>query len=130
MTLAMLSVSDQLAIYEEIYTLSGYMVTAAQANDWDNLIALESRVSTLRDRLMIEESASTLALSVAESDRKSAMIRQILEDDAEIRRHTEPWMDNVRQFLGSQSQRRKMQSAYVATDVLADNGSAMDASFR
>ena len=52
MTLAMLSVSDQLVIYEEIHALSGQMVTAAQGNDWDSLIELESRVATLRDRLM------------------------------------------------------------------------------
>jgi len=126
MTLAMLSVSDQLAIYEEIHTLSGQMVTAAQANDWDGLISLESHVAMLRDRLMKGEGADPLALSVAENTQKSALIRKILENDAEIRRHVEPWMDNVRQFLGSQSQRRKMQHAYAVTDTFSERGPAMD----
>jgi flagellar protein FliT len=129
MTLAMLSVSDQLMIYEEIHALSGQMVTAAQANDWDSLIALESCVATLRDRLMSGEGADSLVLSAAESAQKSAMIRKILENDAEIRRHVEPWMDNVRQFLGSQSQRRKMQHAYAATDIPSESGAAAGASF-
>ncbi len=129
MTLAMLSVSDQLVIYEEIHALSGQMVTAAQANDWDSLIALESCVATLRDRLMNGEGADSLVLSAAERAQKSAMIRKILDNDVEIRRYVEPWMDNVRQFLGSQSQRRKMQHAYAATDSPSESGAATGASF-
>jgi len=125
----MLPVFDQFVIYEEIHTLSGQMVNAAQANDWDSLIALESRVTALRDRLMNEEGADSLVLSVAESAQKSAMIRKILENDAEIRRHVEPWMDSVRQFLGSQSQRRKMQHAYAATDSPSESGAAASGSF-
>lgn len=125
----MLPVSDQFVIYEEIHTLSGQMVNAAQANDWDSLIALESRVTTLRDRLMNEEGADSLVLSVAEGAQKSAMIRKILENDAEIRRHVEPWMDSVCQFLGSQSQRRKMQRAYAATDSPSESGAAASGSF-
>lgn len=107
----MLSVSDQLAIYEEIHALYGLMVKAAQANDWDSLVAAESRVALLRDRLMSE--GGDVALSVSESERISAMIRNILEHDAGIRCHIKPWMDNVRQFLGSQRQRRQMQQAYA-----------------
>lgn len=108
----MLSVSDQLAIYEEIHALYGLMVKAAQANDWDSLVAAESRVALLRDRLMSEE--GNVALSVSESERISAMIRNILEHDAEIRRHVKPWMDNARQLLGSEHQRRTVQQAYAA----------------
>ena len=128
MTLAMSSMSDQLVIYEEIQALSGQMVTAAQANDWDSLIALESRVTALRDRLMNGGDSDSLLLSAAESAQKSAMIRKILENDAEVRRHVEPWMDSVRQFLGSQNQRRKMQHAYAATDIPSESGAAAGAS--
>jgi flagellar protein FliT len=118
----------QLVIYEEMYALSGQMVAAAQANDWDRLIALEGCVSTLRDKLMTEESVGVESLSGADRARKAAMIGKVLENDAEIRRHVEPWMDNVRQFLGSQHQRRKMQHAYAVTDAFSERGSAMDAS--
>lgn len=102
---------DQLAIYGQIHILSGQMASAAQANDWDSLIALEGRVALLRDQLM-DEPADAVALSADENRRKAEMIRNILKDDVEIRRHTEPWMENVRQLLGSQHQRRKMQQAY------------------
>lgn len=113
MSFAPLSVSDQLAIYAEIHTLYGVMVEAAQTNGWDNLIALESRVAALRDRLMHGEGNVAVVWSADESERKADLIRKILADDAEIRRHTEPWMENVRQFLGSQRQRQKVQQAYI-----------------
>ncbi|TAJ16395.1 MAG: flagellar protein FliT [Rugosibacter sp.] len=125
----MTSVSSQLVIYEEMYALSEQMVAAAQANEWDKLIALESRVSILRDKLMTEESVGVESLSGADRARKAAMIRKILEDNAEILCHTEPWMENVRQFLGSQHQRRKMHHAYAVMDALSNGGSATEASF-
>lgn len=108
----MLSMPAQLDLYEEIRALSGRMAESAQANDWDRLVELERRVSDLRDILMADAESSPL--SVAENERKRELIQQILEDDAEIRRHTEPWMEHVRQFLGSQGRRRQVQQAYAA----------------
>lgn len=107
----MLSMPAQLDLYEEIRALSGRMAEMARANDWDSLIELERRVATLRDALMADAGAP---LSKAENERKCGLIQQILADDAEIRRHTEPWMEHVRQFLGSQSRRRQVQQAYAA----------------
>jgi flagellar protein FliT len=125
----MTPVSGQLGIYEEMHALSAQMVNAAQANDWDKPDRTGKPCDILRDKLMNEEGADSLVLSVAESAQKSAMIRKILENDAEIRRHVEPWMDSVRQFLGSQSQRRKMQHAYAATDSPSESGAAASGSF-
>jgi flagellar protein FliT len=90
----------QIKLYEEISTLSQRMVDAAQANNWDRLLELESRVAELRNKLIASD--ASLALSTHEIMHKQGLIQQILEDDAEIRRHTEPWMERVRQFLGSQ----------------------------
>lgn len=112
----MLSMPAQLDLYEEIRALSGRMAETAQANDWERLIELERRVSALRDKLMAD--AESAPLSGAENERKLGLIQQILADDAEIRRHTEPWMEHVRQFLGSQSRRRQVQQAYAAASKL------------
>lgn len=90
----------QIKLYEEISTLSQSMVNAAQANNWDRLVELERRVAVLRNQLIASD--TNLALSTPELLHKQSLIQQILEDDAEIRRHTEPWMERVRQFLGSQ----------------------------
>jgi flagellar protein FliT len=44
------------------------------------------------------------------------LIERILDDDAEIRRHTEPWMEHVRHLLGDNKRLLELQRAYaVAT---------------
>ena len=95
--------TPQIKLYEEISTLSQHMVDAAQANNWDRLVALEHRVAALRDKLIASDAG--LALSAPELLHKQNLIQQILEDDAEIRRHTEPWMERVRQFLEAKNAR-------------------------
>jgi flagellar protein FliT len=118
---------DQLAVYKQMQAISAQMVSAAQANEWDRLVALETSITDLRNRLINGEDVDPLALTESQSVQKAAFIRQILENDAEIRRHVEPWMDTVRQFLGSQSQRRKMQHAYAAADISSESGTAAGA---
>jgi hypothetical protein len=46
--------------------------------------------------------------------RKRSLIQRILEDDAEVRRHTEPWMEHMRQYLGNGVRRRDVEKAYAA----------------
>ena len=41
-----------------------------------------------------------------------ALIRRILNDDKEVRVHTEPWMDNVRQLLSGGVRERNVRAAY------------------
>lgn len=101
---------SQIEIYETMSSFSARMVSAAQANDWDSLISLEKNVSSLRDTLT--NGLDQEPLSPDEIQMKRALIRRILDDDAEIRRHTEPWMENVRQFLEGSVTRRKVEHAY------------------
>lgn len=86
-----------LEIYEQMCALSARMVEAARAHDWDRLIALERAVAQLRDTLMQDGGAA--AETPEETERRRELIRRILEDDAEVRRHTEPWMEKVWRFL-------------------------------
>ncbi|MDP2822978.1 MAG: flagellar protein FliT [Sulfuritalea sp.] len=119
----MLSMPAKIDRYEEICSLSARMVNAARSGDWDLLITLESRVAALRDEMIAETDQGREAMaSSPEVDRRRGLIQQILVDDAEIRRHTEPWMEHVRQLLGGHSRRRKVQQAYAATDGGADLG--------
>jgi flagellar protein FliT len=46
---------------------------------------------------------------------KRTLIQRILDDDAEVRRHTEPWMEQVRQFLGGSARRKQVEGAYGAS---------------
>lgn len=108
----MLSMPRQIELYEQMSALSSQMVEAAKANDWGRLVTLEKSISALRDILMVEDDNS--ALSPADLEQKRTLIQRILDDDAEIRRHTEPWMEQVRQFLGGSRKRRQVEKAYGA----------------
>jgi flagellar protein FliT len=102
----------QIELYEEMSLLSSRMVEAARAGDWDNLIELEHGVASLRNTLMATpEDSNAPATDVA---RRRSLIQCILEDDAEVRRHTEPWMEHVRKYLGDSTRRRDVQKAYAA----------------
>lgn len=108
----MLAMPSQIELYEEMTALSARMVEAARRNDWDSLIELERSVSELRLRLAEDE--DNTRLERLERERKAALIQRILADDAEIRRHTEPWMEQVRQFLGGARKKRQVDQAYGA----------------
>jgi flagellar protein FliT len=106
----MLRMPSQIELYEEMNLLSARMVEAARASDWDNLIELERGVAGLRKALMNtpdNENAPAAALT-----RKHSLIQRILEDDAEVRRHTEPWMEHLRKYLGGSAHRRDLQKAH------------------
>jgi flagellar protein FliT len=109
----MLAMASQIDIYEEMSALSARMVEAAQANDWENLIGLEKSVVALRRLLEVDDDNSRL--SAREVELKRTLIQRILDDDAEVRRHTEPWMEQVRQFLGGSARRKQVEGAYGAS---------------
>jgi len=100
---------SQIETYEQIHALSTRMVEAARANDWDQLIDLEHNVADLRATLLAEESNP---LDPAEVEQKRRLIQYILRDDAEVRRHTEPWMEQVRRFLGGDARKQRVDRAY------------------
>lgn len=89
----MRGMASQIEIYEEMRALSANMVEAARSGDWDNLVALEKSVLALRVLLPAEDDNPRLTND--ERELKRTLIQGILDDDAEIRRHTEPWMDKL-----------------------------------
>jgi flagellar protein FliT len=108
----MLSMASQIDIYQEMSALSARMVAAAQAQDWDSLVALEASVSALRKTLPADDDSTNL--DAKERNLKASLIQRILNDDAEVRSHTEPWMEHVRKYLGDSTRRRDVQKAYAA----------------
>jgi len=109
----MLAMASQIEIYEEMSVLSARMAEAARSHEWERLIDLENSVAALRDTL-ISDTTSSDAMSAADQARKATLIQKILADDAEVRRHTDPWMERVRHFLGRNNQRKKIEHAYGA----------------
>lgn len=108
----MLLMPAQIEIYEQMCALSNRMVEAARANDWERLIDLERAVAGLRETLL--KDADDGAADPREAEKKRDLIRRILQDDAEVRRHTEPWMEHVRRFLNGGAKKRQVDRAYGA----------------
>jgi flagellar protein FliT len=108
----MLLMPAQIEIYEQMCALSARMVEAARANDWERLVDLERSVAGLRETLM--KDADGGSADPQEAARKRDLIQRILRDDAEVRRHTEPWMEQVRRFLSGDARKRQVDQAYGA----------------
>lgn len=100
---------SQIQLYEEMSRLSSRMAAAARASDWEQLIELERDIRSLRDTLLaLADEGSEASTDLA---RKHGLIQRILEDDAEVRRHTEPWMERILYFLGEGPSGRELQRA-------------------
>lgn len=106
----MLLMPAQIEIYEQMCALSTRMVDAARANDWELLVDLERSVAELRDMLISD--AGSGSSNPREAEKKRDLIQQILRDDAEVRRHTEPWMEQVRRFLSGDARKKQVDRAY------------------
>lgn len=102
-----------LSIYERMGELTTRMVGAARDNDWDHLCELERELAGLRDWLKRYDSAPA-RLDETERQRKVQLIKTMLADDREIRRHTEPWMEDVRKLIASGSRARSLEATYGA----------------
>jgi len=97
---------SQIELYEEMSRLSSRMAAAARASDWERLIELERGIRTLRDALLaIADDGNEAGTDLS---RKHSLIQRILEDDAEVRRHTEPWMERILYFLGDGRPHREL----------------------
>jgi flagellar protein FliT len=101
---------EVLDLYGSISDKTTEMLDSARQGDWDRLIALEHEYSALIARL--QRTDNSPPANAGFRDRKVSLIRKVLADDAEIRRYTEPWMNQLDLYLGSARQQRKLQSAY------------------
>ena len=99
-----------LSIYSSISGKTGEMVAAARASDWDKLVALEQECSALIERLKCTDASPKTSATFVQ--RKITYIRKALADDAEVRRYTEPWMNQLEAYIGSTRQERKLLRAY------------------
>lgn len=103
---------NSLELYETMGSISAQMAEAAAACDWNRLVDLEKDCASLARHL--ESSGEAQPLAAAERERKAVLIRRILANDAEVRRHTEPWMEQVRHYLGGGARERQVRRAYGA----------------
>lgn len=100
--------------YEQIAALTRRMLEAARRSEWDALIALERDCGQHFARLLDG------SIVPPEDDvwrgRKAALIRGILDDDAEIRLLVDPWLAQLSQLIGTTRQQNRLQNAYHPAD--------------
>ncbi|MGN6388871.1 MAG: flagellar protein FliT [Burkholderiaceae bacterium] len=102
--------SDILADYEAVASITGQMLLAARDADWDRLTALESACAARV--AILKEQEPQPALTGALRERKVRILRQILDDDREIRNLTEPWMARLMNLMQSAGTERRLSRAY------------------
>ena len=101
-----------LAHYTEIAQLTRRMLEAARDSEWDRVVEIERSCSGLFARLF--EAGDVQPDDPAFINRKAALIRGILDDDAKIRLLVEPWLAQLSQLIGSTSQQSRLNRAYAA----------------
>lgn len=97
--------------YETISLLTADMRIAAEQGEWDKLIELEQQCGQQISGL---KEVDAQELNEADRLRKVALIRKILADDAEIRRHTEAWMAQLQHIMQSTRQELRLNQTYGA----------------
>lgn len=103
--------NEMLATYETLSELTGTMLTAARQGEWDHLAALEQRCQGYVGSLM---QATPVRLSEHEQRTKVAIIRAILQNDAQIRALTEPRLHELQQRLSMTRAAQRSVAAYGA----------------
>ena len=100
-----------LATYERIARLTGQMLAAAQAGQWDRLTALEQECGALFAPL-IDQPEQPVSANAEYRTRKAELIRHILDDDARIRVLVEPRLEDLAALLSAGRQKRQLNRAY------------------
>ncbi len=96
--------------YESLSALTGQMREAAVQGEWDKLVSIEQQCSQQVAAMSPVDSSAKLDESARQ--RKIQLIRKILADDAEIRNHTEVWMEQLQRIMQSNRQEQRLQQAY------------------
>ena len=96
--------------YEQIANASRRMLAAARAEEWDLLTEVERECAGIIDRL--RGMGNPEAMSDDGRRRRMEIIRQVLVDDAEIRRLAEPWLARMESYLRGCDNDRRLRDAY------------------
>ncbi|XYJ11645.1 flagellar protein FliT [Telluria sp. B2] len=106
----MMTGQEVLSEYAAVAELTGQMLAAAEAGDWDQLFVLEQRCSARVDTLKRGEAAAQLPPQGRQA--KIDCIRRILADDRRIRDLTMPWMAQLSALISNSGTQRRLARAY------------------
>jgi len=104
--------NDSCTVYERIAGLTAAMLEAARAAQWERLLQLEDECREVFSGLTAVPGSPPPTPEVQR--RKAALIRQVLADDAEIRKLVEPWVAELGQWLGVNTRNHRLRDTYSA----------------
>jgi flagellar protein FliT len=87
--------------YKAIESASRQMLVAAQTENWDQVVQLESTCAVLIEQL--RGKARNNKLSSEERREKLRIMQRILRTDAKIRLLAEPWLSDIELLVGDRS---------------------------
>jgi len=96
--------------YQTIASISGRMLTEARANRWDAVYALGEEYYSA-----VEELRELETLSLEDREARKALLTQILDDDANIRRLAMPEMERLSGLLGNVKRQHRVLRTYSGT---------------
>jgi len=85
--------------YEKIALASRSMLEAAHRGNWNEVEEIAARCREMIARLKLTSAGKSLG--DGEKRRRIALLRSILNDDAQIRARAEPWLRDLEAFLGA-----------------------------
>ncbi|MFH2134939.1 MAG: flagellar protein FliT [Pseudomonadota bacterium] len=97
--------------YKQLSTITGQMRDAADAGDWEQLIALEKRCAQQVAQIKPHDATPS---DEASRLQKVALIKKMLADDKAIRARTEPWMQQLDRIMKSARSEQRLQQAYLS----------------
>lgn len=83
-----------LEIFSNALALSEEMAALARQQDWDGLVAIERRRTTLLATL-----PAPLPVNVGDAAAIAELIKKIQACDSEVREFVEPWMEHTKGLL-------------------------------
>lgn len=107
---ATMTQEEVIACYRFLQECSDRMLFRARDQDWGALIEEESRYAAKVEQLARVEQG--LVLDSAHQERKAALLRQILEQDREIRERLTQRREELSHLMGVSQRQRKLNSAY------------------
>lgn len=103
--------NEMLSTYQSLSELTGTMLNAAREGEWECLAGLEQRCRSYVGTLM---EAAPIPLTAQEQRAKVAIIRAILQNDAQIRALAEPRLHELQQRLHATRAGQRGTAAYGA----------------
>jgi flagellar protein FliT len=97
--------------YMQLSSIMGEMRDAAAADNWDRLVALGKQCGEYVETMKAGDEVASLDEEARQ--KKVALIRKILADDAEIRNKVDPCLAQIQRLLQGARQEQRLQQAYA-----------------